>query len=129
MDSGELYRKLRDELLPESFKHHFDESKTSLIKNKKIIESMQASIYSTDGEKALLKIIKILANKIYDDTYSITRELEALFVYHCITQKKIGGLITELKRHDIKINDLTQFEEGLRWVDDYIKHSSETSHD
>ena len=45
-----------------------------------------------------------------------------------MTQKKISNLISELRKQDIKINDLKQYEEGLRWVDNYIKHSSETNH-
>lgn len=128
MDMGKYYRDTRDRVLPPDFKEHFEQSRNSMAKNLKIINRIKAPSYSTEESIALLDMIKITSDRIFSSLDSMNDDVEALYVYHSLTRERLSEIYKVLEEHGIKLKN-SENDEGIKWLNNYIKHASETSHD
>ncbi|MCJ8306864.1 MAG: hypothetical protein MJK05_07490 [Nitrosopumilus sp.] len=125
---GKYYRDTRDRVLSSDVKEHFEQSRRSVAKNLKIINKIKSPIYSTEDSTALLEMIKITSNRLFSSLDSMNGDIEALYVYHCLNRERFSEIYKVLEEHGIKLKN-SENDEGLKWINSYFKHVSETSHD
>jgi len=128
MDMGEYYRTTRDRVLPPDLKEHFEQSKKTMAKNLEIINKIEAPNSATEDSTALLQMIKILSERVFSSLDSMNSDVEALYVYHCLNRERFGEMYKTLKKHGMKIENMVD-DEGLKWLNNYFKHVSETTND
>ena len=128
MDYSELYRTTKERVLPTSFKEHFKQSKESIEKNINILKNMKCPNHATEGEYALFMMIQIMGDRIFSSINSLSNDIEALYVYHCLNRERFSDIYKTLEKHGIKIENI-EHDEGFEWLKNYFKYASETTHD
>jgi len=128
MDMGEYYRNTRDRVLPTDFKEHFEQSKRSMEKNLKILKDIAPPNSVTEEGKALFKIVTIISERIFYSIDSISSDVEALFVSQFLNKDRFKDIHNVLEKHGMKIENMVD-DEGIKWLNNYFKHVSETTND
>ncbi len=114
--------------LPVALQEYFAKNRKVFDNNMEKFEETENELSKTevtDEQKAIIQYIINLAKEQYRSMSDQLENNEMLYTFSFILRKKIEDLTETLEKQGIKLDGLLRYEKGLKYVDDYIKHSSE----
>ena len=122
------FDELRKQLLPIDLQEHFDKNRKVFDDNTAKFEEFESELSDLKGTeegKAILGYVTDFAKEQYRIANSVLDHNEMLYLACLFLRKKIEKIETSLAQNGIKIDELLKYNDALRFIDDYIKHSSE----
>jgi hypothetical protein len=123
---------LKKEIMPIELQEHFAKNRQVFQNNINKFEGLTkqlSSIKATDEQKAILALILDLGQSLYGTANVLLEHNEMSFFSAFILRQELDRLRSTLNQQGIEIDDIAQYKDGLRFVDDYIKHASKDDTD
>jgi len=123
---------LKKKIMPIELQEHFAKNRKVFQNNIKKFEDMTKEISSTNGrieDKAILAFMLDLGQSLYGSAEVLLEHNEMSFLSAFILRQELDRLRSTMNQQGIEIDDFAQYKEGLRFVDDYIKHSGRETED
>lgn len=119
---------LKKKLLPIELQEHFAKNRKVIDNNTAQFEDFENELSNLKGTaeaKAVMGYILDFAKEQYRSLNMLLDHNEMLYLSSIFLRQKIDRIENSLSQQGIKIDDLLKYDDALRWVDDYIKHSNE----
>lgn len=122
------FDELKKKVLPLPLQDHFAQNREVFQNNIKKFENLTKQLSSTNAtaeQKAMLSFILDLGQSLYGSADVLLEHNEIAYFGLFTLREEIDNMKTALKKRGIQIDNLLKYESGLKFVDDYIKHSSQ----
>lgn len=123
----EEFDDLKKKTLPIELQDHFAKNREVFQNNITKFENLtkQLGSINTNAEnKAILAFILDLGQSLYGATDVLLEHNEIAYFGLFLLREEIDRIRNTLNQQGIDIDDISQYKDGLRFVDDYIKHAS-----
>lgn len=122
------FEDLKDRLLPIELREEFEKNREICNKNAIQIENFAQDLKKIEG----VKVEKVILGYILEWADSQIRSLniainhrEMLYLTNMILRQRIEKIENTLHDKGIEVENLLKYNDALRFIDNYIKHSSE----
>ena len=115
-------------ILPIEMQEHFEKNRGIFDRNTAKLEELKSDLPNVVGSqeaKAITNYIVDLTKEQYRIADTLMDHSELSYIASFILRKKLDEIEKTLGDHGIMIDHLVGYDGILKWIDNYIKHSSE----
>lgn len=127
MDNKE-FRDLKKKIIPIPLQDHFAKNREVIDNNIKQYNKLTKDIMDSDitpDLKAATTYMLDMGEALYETATMLLDHDEMAFFGLFSLRNAVDEIETTLNNHGIKIESVLQYKQGLRFVDEYIKHHSD----
>ncbi|HSB57738.1 MAG TPA: hypothetical protein VLD38_08020 [Nitrosopumilaceae archaeon] len=122
------FDELKKELLPKELQEHFAKNKQVIDNNVAKFEELEnglSNLEATEEGKAIIGFMLDFAKEQLRSSNIALEHNEMLYVASYFLKQKIDKIENSSGNQGIKIDGLLKYDNALKFIDDYIKRSSE----
>lgn len=125
--NDEEFTKIKKETLPLDLQEHFAKNRDVFDRNIEKFETVMEAVQKSEMHSEMKVTVDYLLDSLLNSqrTASVLFDHNEMTYFFCfLLRKQIDHIERTLNDHGIIIDRISGYELGLRFVDEYIKHSS-----